>query len=238
VTHVPAGQLGISESLRTFVGELTAVRRPILELVREVARELPSGAIVLDVGAGDAPYRELFEHTNYRTLEWHASEHEGAEGADILASADAVPVDDESCDAVLLTEVLEHIPEPLAVLRELRRILRPGERLVLTVPFVWQLHELPHDYYRFTDAGLRSLLDRAGFVDVEVHGRNDCFTTVAELLRNLDDVMGRDATDGLDDRREGAGRALAELADQVAGLAPLDVKRIFPLGYAATAARS
>jgi SAM-dependent methyltransferase len=237
MTHVPAGQLGISESLRTFVGELTAVRRPILELVREVARELSSDAVVLDVGAGDAPYRELFEHTNYRTLEWHASEHEGAEGADILASADAVPVDDDSCDAVLLTEVLEHIPEPLAVLRELRRILRPGGRLVLTVPFVWQLHELPHDYYRFTDAGLRSLLDRAGFVDVEVHARNDCFTTVAQLLRNLDDVMGRDPTDGLDDRREEAGQVLAELADQVEALAPLDAQRILPLGYAATAAR-
>jgi SAM-dependent methyltransferase len=237
VTHVPPGQLGISESLRTFVEELWAVRRPILDLVREAARGLPPGAVVLDVGAGDAPYRELFADVDYRTVEWHASEHDGAQDADILASADAVPIDDGCCDAVLLTEVLEHVPEPLAVLRELRRVLRPGGKLVLTVPLVWHLHELPHDYYRFTGSGLRNLLDRAGFVDVEVHARNDCFTTVAQLLRNLDHVMGRDPTDGLDDRREEAGQVLAELADQVAGLAPLDAKRILPLGYAATAAR-
>jgi len=65
VTAAPVGRLGVSESLRRFVEELPAVRRPILEVVRSGAAELSPGAAVLDVGAGDAHYRELFAHTDY-----------------------------------------------------------------------------------------------------------------------------------------------------------------------------
>jgi SAM-dependent methyltransferase len=237
VTAVPVGRLGVSESLRRFVDELPAVRRPILELVRSGAAELPPGAAVLDVGAGDAPYRELFAHTDYRTLEWAESVHEAAQSADILASAEAIPVADASFDAVVLTEVLEHVPDPPAVLAELARILRPGGRLLLTVPFAWPLHELPHDYFRYTNAGVRALLERSGFAAVEIRPTSDSFTTVAALLRNLGSVSGRDPTDGRDAAREEAAEVLAELADHVEGLAPLDVDRALPLGYAVSAVR-
>lgn len=199
-----------------------------------VARELHADERLLDVGAGDAPYRELFGHLDYLTTDWEESVHEGALEADIVADAAALPVDDASFDAVLLMQVLEHLREPGAVLRELRRVLRPGGALYLTAPLVWELHELPHDFYRYTSGGLDHLLRTAGFEAIEVRPRNDCFTTLAQLMRNLDHVMGR-APDGLDEQRVQAALALRDLADRVAQLAPLDAAWTLPLGYAVKA---
>ena len=227
---------GLSESLVGFVAEQPWERESILEFVRAAAASTPSGARVLDVGAGSAPYRELFAHADYRTTDWAQSPHEDAAAVDYVASADALPVGDDEFGVVLCTQVLEHVPEPAAVLGELARVLRPGGRLYLTAPLAWELHELPHDYYRYTQAGLSHLFETAGFADIDVRPRNDCFTTLAQLMRNAGAMMGR-APDGLDARREEAGRALALLADRVAELAPLDARWVFPLGYSVSASR-
>jgi SAM-dependent methyltransferase len=230
------GRLGVSERLRLFIDEMPYERRPILDFVMRAAREIPAGGRVADVGAGDSPYRELFGHTDYVAIDWSQSPHEGAHEVDIDASAAKIPVAAGAFDAALSTQVLEHVPDPAAVLGELHRIVKPGGRVFLTVPLVWELHELPHDYYRYTQLGLTHLLRSAGFADVAVEPRNDCFTTLAQLMINVGDGMGR-APDGLDERREAAAELLAELAGQVAELAPLEARRIFPLGYSATARR-
>jgi SAM-dependent methyltransferase len=230
------GQLGISEALRTFVSEAPYERRPILDFMIRAAREVIPGARVLDVGAGDAPNRELFDHVAYTTVDWEHSVHEDLPAVDITAAADDLPLDDRSFDAALLTQVLEHVAEPREVLAELYRVLRPGGRLYMTAPLVWELHELPFDYYRYTSVGLRHLLETAGFEQVEVNARNDCFTTVAQLMRNAGSAMGR-APDGMDERREEVTALLNELADQIAEFSSLDVERILPLGYSALATR-
>jgi hypothetical protein len=102
---------------------------------------------------------------------------------------------------------------------------------------VWQLHELPHDYYRYTPAGINHLLAEAGFTDVVVCARNDSFSTLAQMMLNVAATLGS-TTDGLDDRRAEAGRVMRSLADQFARLAPLDVDWLFPLGYSALARRA
>jgi SAM-dependent methyltransferase len=212
-------------------------RRSILAYMREVAGSLDPGAAVLDVGAGKAPYRELFEHCSYMTADWEGSIHEQAGEVDFVARADALPLDDAAVDAVLLTQVLEHVADPAGVLGETARVLRAGGGVFLTVPFVWELHELPFDFWRFTPASLERLLEHAGFGEIEIRPRNDCFTTVAQLMRNLGSAMGR-APDGRDEERDRAAELLAQLADRVAALAPLDVSGIMPLGWAATARRA
>jgi SAM-dependent methyltransferase len=234
--EVRVGRLAISEELRAFVEEVPFERRSILAYVREAADSLAPGAVVLDVGAGKAPYRELFEHCKYITADWEGSLHEQAGEVDFVARADALPLDDATVDAVLLTQVLEHVGDPAGVLSETARVLRAGGRVFLTVPFVWELHELPFDFWRFTPPSLERLLKGAGFGEIEVKPRNDCFTTVAQLMRNLGSAMGR-APDGRDHERDRAAELLAQLADRVTALAPLDVSGILPLGWAATARR-
>lgn len=230
------GQLGISEKLRRFVAEAPYERRSILDFVMEAASDAAPGTVVLDVGAGDAPYRELFDHTVYLTNDWTQSVHSGAHHVDIIGPATALPVDSCSVDLVLCTQVLEHVPTPAQVLTECFRVLTPGGQLVLTVPLVWELHELPHDYYRYTPHGITHLLSQAGFSDISVRPRNDAFTTLAQLMLNVAWTMGR-ADDGLDDQRQEAQTTLSSLATQLARLAPLDVEHLLPLGYAARARR-
>lgn len=231
------GTWGISEELWEFVEEMPYERRSILAFVRQAADSLPPGAVVLDVGAGDAPYRELFAHCEYVTTDWTESGHEQAIEVDLVASADALPIADAAADAVLLTQVLEHVSEPEVVLQEMARVLHPEGRLFLTVPFAWELHELPHDYWRFTPASLTRLLESAGFHELAIEPRTDCFTTLAQLLRNAGWAIGR-ASDGRDGEREQAATLLIELGDRLARLAPLDVDRVLPLGFTVTARRA
>jgi SAM-dependent methyltransferase len=219
---------GRSEKLRAFVQEAPLERSSIVEFVAAQARMLESGARVLDVGAGGAPYRELFAAQTYTTADHAATLHGG--DVDIVAPADALPLADGTFDAVLCTQVLEHVPHPLAVLRELKRVLVPGGRLIATVPFVWEEHEQPHDFFRYTRYGIGHLLGEAGFDQLDVRARTDCFTTLAQLVHNVAWVMGSDA-DGRDALRDEARTALIEMSEALALLAPLDVNMILPLGF-------
>lgn len=203
-------------------------RASIFEFVATQARALSPGMRVLDVGAGDAPYRELFDAQEYLTLDHGETPHTG--DVDVLGSADSMPVKDGSFDVVVCTQVLEHVAEPLAAMCEFRRVLRAGGRLIATVPFAWEEHELPHDYFRYTGPGAEHLLARAGFVNVEVRPRTDSFTTLAQLVRNVSWAAGS-APDGLDGLRSKARATLDQLADELVALAPLDVERRLPLGF-------
>lgn len=119
---------------------------------------------VLDVGCGAKPYRELAAGaTSYTGLDLDTPESRAQGVADVFYEGGVFPFGDESFDAVLCSQVLEHVFEPDDFIREIRRVLRPGGRLVLTVPFAWSEHERPRDYARYTSFGLPSLLERGGF---------------------------------------------------------------------------
>lgn len=219
---------GRSERLRAFIEAAPLERASIYRFVAEQADLLPVGSRVIDIGAGEAPYRELFGDQHYLTLDRAETPHSG--GVDLYGEADAVPAEDGSFDAVLCTQVLEHVAEPLLALREFRRILRPGGVVIATVPFVWEEHEAPFDYYRYTRYGIEHLLRQAGFADVEVRPRTDCFTTAAQVLRNVGWAMGS-APDGMDELRQEARASLEEIAEAMLLLAPLDAQKIMPLGF-------
>ena len=171
----------LSPALVAHVEEMPFVRRGILQAVSAFAAQLSPGSRVLDAGAGNAPYAELFAHCDYVTADWPQSVHEGARRADIVASLEALPVSDEAFHAVLCTEVLEHVAEPVRVLAELHRILVPRGRLCLTTPFAWPLHEEPFDFYRYTPFALSHLLEQAGFTEVSIERRAGFLVTLAQM---------------------------------------------------------
>ena len=79
------------------------------------------------------------------------------------------PTTHDRYDVVICDQVLEHVVDPVAAARTLRSLCRPGATCIVTVPFLYRIHNSPSDYWRFTPAGLRVLLERAGFVEVETH---------------------------------------------------------------------
>jgi SAM-dependent methyltransferase len=239
VTLVWAAVVAVRSSrsgLAAFVRESPIHRPAILAAVECFAAALPAGSRVLDAGAGQAPYRELFAHCDHVAHDWPASPHSGAAGADLIADIRALPLADGEFDAVLCTEVLEHVAAPDAAARELFRVLRPGGRLLVTVPFVAELHEAPHDHYRYTSFGIRGVLERVGFLVESVEPSSGYFATIAHLMRVGGLAMRPD------DSRARAGTRLAGLALQAASLllapaAPaldrLDERRGLPLGWVA-----
>lgn len=146
---------------------------------------------LLDVGCGAQPYRGLLPSTTvYIGLDTErAQEDFGYAMPDVLTIRDdgRWPVEDGRADFVLATETLEHVTDPPAFLAEAHRCLRPGGRLILTVPFAARWHYIPHDYWRFTPSSLSLLLGRSGFEQVVVHGRGNeqtvaCYKLLALLL--------------------------------------------------------
>jgi SAM-dependent methyltransferase len=134
---------------------------------------------VLDVGCGAQPYRLLLPgHVRYIGIDTaDAKERFGYEVSDtIYFSGDVWPIGTASVDLVLCAEVLEHVAEPGPFLAEIRRCLRPTGKVVVVVPFSARWHFIPHDYYRYTPAGLKHVLGAAGFGDITVHARGNPFT--------------------------------------------------------------
>jgi SAM-dependent methyltransferase len=234
-SDLTASLQGCSERLQEFIRAAPLERSSIYSFVAEQASLLPVGSRVIDVGAGEAPYRELFAAQSYLTLDRADTPHSGS--VDLNGDADSIPAEADSFDAVLCTQVLEHVAEPRNALREFHRVLRPGGLLIATVPFVWEEHETPFDYYRYTRYGIDHLVCRAGFENVEVRPRTDCFTTLAQLMRNASWAMGA-APDGKDQLRQEAREALELIADAMITLAPLDVNLTMPLGFSVRATAS
>jgi SAM-dependent methyltransferase len=148
-----------------------------------VARRQYLRGRMLDVGCGDKPYETVLRPyvTEHIGLDHPDSLH-GLRHADIVASAYEIPVGDAHFDSILATEVLEHLEDPLAALREWARVLVPGGCIVMTTPTLWHLHDEPRDFYRYTRHGVEHLLRRAGFEIVEISTIGGFWSTFGQLL--------------------------------------------------------
>lgn len=155
----------------------------IREDLRELGKELEGDA--LDLGCGSKPYADLFPKLrSYRGVDLPANRSANSleKRADAYADLRALPFPDGSFDVVISTQVLEHMPDPEAVLAEAARLLRDDGILLLTIPFVAAEHEVPHDYFRFTRFGAEALLARAGFDHVRVRKQFGFWPTIADMF--------------------------------------------------------
>ncbi|UCI05686.1 class I SAM-dependent methyltransferase [Mesorhizobium sp. B1-1-8] len=146
------------------------------------AAKLTPGSLILDAGAGDQVYAPIFQHTRYEAADFEKVDkvYKKPTFSCDLAS---IPVEDGRYDAVVCTQVLEHLPEPLVVLRELHRTLKPGGSMILTCPLWYEEHERPYDFYRYTQFGLKHLVEKAGFVVEEVRWLDGYMASVTHQLR-------------------------------------------------------
>jgi SAM-dependent methyltransferase len=137
--------------------------------VSAFAAQLPSGGAVLDVGCGGRPYEDLFPAGAYTGIDVEQSGRSADyKLADLYFDGLSIPFADAGFDCVICTQVLEHSIDPDALLREMRRVLRPGGRLLITVPFMWGLHEVPFDFRRYSLFGLPRAVEAAGLRVLEI----------------------------------------------------------------------
>lgn len=166
--------------------------------VREQAAGVPAGSLVLDVGAGTAPYRASFAHCRYKTHDFGQLRRDqlqdGAEYTpiDYVSDVTRLPLDTGSVDVVLCTEVLEHVPEPIRAVREFARVLRPGGRLLITCPLGSGIHQEPfHFYGGYTPYWYDRFLGQSGFVQIAVEANGALFRNLSqEMLRALAVLAG------------------------------------------------
>jgi len=157
--------------------------------VAGIAQRLPPGTRILDVGAGQCRYRLLFKHCDYRaqdfggytgTSEGFLKQEWGYGHLDYVCDAISIPVESGSFDAVLCTEVLEHVPEPIQVLKEISRILRQGGQAFISTPLGSGLHQQPYHYYGgFTPHFYTRFLEQFGFQVMSIEPNGHFFRLVS-----------------------------------------------------------
>lgn len=156
------------------------------EFVRQYASRLPAGSRILDVGAGVGQYRPLFAHCEYKAQDFGRTPETIGKYTPLDFESDilAIPTPDASFDAVLCTEVLEHVPEPILALREMARILRPGGVMILTAPLGCILHQEPFIYYGgYTTYWYERFLPEAGCDVLSIESNEGFYSLYSDLTQ-------------------------------------------------------
>jgi SAM-dependent methyltransferase len=157
------------------------VRTGLKEGVLKFAPQL-SGRM-MDFGCGSKPYRIAFNVTEYIGVDYENPGHPHTnEQIDVFYDGKSIPFPDGHFDSILCSEVFEHIFNLKEILRELYRVLKPGGKMLITCPFVWNEHEVPHDFARYTRFALESMINETGFKIVEFHKAGNFITTIFQLI--------------------------------------------------------
>jgi SAM-dependent methyltransferase len=164
-----------------------AIRAPLERWVEEQAA-LARGR-VLDVGCGERPYEPLFRSAEYVGFDVPENPR-----ADLHGSIESIPAEDASFDVVLCLQVLEHVSDPAAAVRELHRVVRPGGRVLLSTHGVYPYHPNPQDLWRWTHAGLDRLFrDNGDWSSVAVTPGSGTTACIAMLLSHYVDLLAKGA---------------------------------------------
>lgn len=161
---------------------------------------------VIDIGCGRAPYKQeilpfLESYTgvdNPKTAKLYQS----SQTVDVYADAEKLPFDSSHFDTALMLQVLEYINNPLQALSETSRVLKKGGYLILTSPFLYPIHDYPHDRNRYTEEMLTDLLGKAGFSNIKITVQGGfldfwfqslnvfLFKRIQDLLKFKKDILG------------------------------------------------
>jgi SAM-dependent methyltransferase len=162
------------------------VRNAILKKLK-AALPLFRGTL-LDVGCGHMPYKSAVLAANANVSNYVGMDlsdnRSYANKPDISWDGAVIPLADSSVDCAMATEVLEHCPYPEKTLTEIHRVLKPDGILLITVPFIWMLHEVPYDEYRYTPFALKRLVESSGFKIIELSALGGWNASLAQFIAN------------------------------------------------------
>lgn len=149
---------------RGLLARLDPVQKIIDAEVESVARRSRDGQVILDAGAGEGRHKRYFARGHYVALDAGSGDASwDYSGLDVRGNLQELPLRPASIDGIVCMVVLEHTRRPQKVLEEFARVLKPGGSLTMVVPFLWEEHQAPHDYFRFTRHGIRLLFEGLPF---------------------------------------------------------------------------
>jgi SAM-dependent methyltransferase len=167
VLRASADPASVAVSSRLNVNLLAAALQPLLA---QYAR-----GHLLDLGCGSVPLFAAYRShvADVTCIDWENSGHQLRHIDQACDLNGPLPLEDCSTETVLLTDVMEHIENPATLVMEIARVLAPGGHLIASVPFMYRLHEEPHDYHRYTRHALRRLAESAGLqvIHLEPYGQ-------------------------------------------------------------------
>jgi len=161
------------------------IRTSIFKAIKENVTSFEGN--LLDIGCGKMPYRD-FINKNSDITEYIGLDIDSALVYDKNIRPDftwdgiTMPFENNTFDNAFGTEVLEHCPEPEIVLKEVYRVLKKDGKFFFTVPFLWNLHEVPNDNYRYTPFSLKRHLENAGFNDITIKATGGWHASMAQML--------------------------------------------------------
>lgn len=173
----------INEKINELIN-FNASRYRLNEEINNFARQIKNGSRVLDAGAGDCKYKIHFVTHDYISVDFCKVEKPYAD-LDYVSDLNALPFEDNYFDAILFSQVLEHIPDPKKVLNELQRVLKPGGLIFCSTPFIYHEHEIPYDFFRYTSYGLINLFKEAGFHVVKIERLEGYMAFIGYVLRDI-----------------------------------------------------
>ena len=165
-----------------WINPFFIIRRGLIKGVRKISK-IFKGGLLLDVGCGSKPYEGLFKVDKYVGIDIKVSGHNHASSkVDKFYDGKKIPYDNEIFDYVFSSEVFEHVFNLDELLVEIKRVLKKDGKLGFTCPFVWDEHEKPYDYARYTSFAIKHLLEKHGFVILEYEKSTNYFETIMQML--------------------------------------------------------
>jgi ubiquinone/menaquinone biosynthesis C-methylase UbiE len=167
-----------------FINHNFMIRIGLKRAIQSNSKHL-SGKL-LDFGCGTKPYKKLFKNvTHYVGVDLKIDrEHQNQNFVDAFYDGKTIPFGDNEFDAVLSTEVLEHVFNIDAILSEIHRVLKKGGKALITTPFMWEEHEMPYDFARYTTPALVHLYKSKGFKIVHHQKNGNYIHVVCQFALN------------------------------------------------------